>query len=106
MASIFIPTKSQITSYKANPAQLLKDKESEDYFASTDNYQFLRALTNAMRKGQASVTYTTTTTNANAIKTFLTDAAYGYGFATGDIVISPDSSRPTEATLVLSWTYA
>ena len=105
MPSIFIPTKTILTAYKANPSQIVRDKEAEDYFVNTDNYQFLRKLSTAVRAGQLSVTYATTTVNATAIRTYLIDTAYGYNFSASDVVVTPDEARPSDATLTVSWTY-
>ena len=105
MSSIFIPTKLALVSYSANPAQLLKDKETEEFFVNTDQCKFLMALSQAIRLGNTSVVYNTSTTNANTIKTLLTSASYNYGFDPADISVTTNNQRASEATLTLRWAY-
>lgn len=106
MPSIFVPTKTRISSYQANPAQLIKDKESETFFVVTDESKFLLALSQAIQAGNLSLTYNTTTVHANLIKTYLTVSSYGYGFNDSDIVVTPNETRPSEAQITVTWAYA
>ena len=108
MPSIIIPTLDALGAYKSSPAQLLKDKEAEDYLVNVDNYRFLRKLSQTILAGQTSFTYSTTLGNAREIKRLLTTSSYGYGYDTSNIIITPDpepADPDTSVVLTFSWTY-
>lgn len=106
MPSIFIPTKTQLAAYKANPQQIANDKIVEDYMVNDDKFGFLRALSIAMRAGRTSLTYTTSIDNANSIKGYLTGSDYGYGYSESDVVVTPQQNSQTMATITFTWTYS
>lgn len=105
MPSIFIPTKTQLAAYKANPQQIANDKIVEDYMVNVDKFGFLRTLSVAMRAGRTNLVYNTTLDNANTIKDYLTKVEYGYIYAEEDIVVTP-AVTGNNATLTFTWTYS
>lgn len=106
MPSIVIPTIEQLTAYKSNPAQLVKDQEAEEFFTVENNYVFLLRLSTAIRAGDTSFNYATTTTIANRIKTILTTPEYGYGYTDANLIVTPAENSPTNSILTFTWTYS
>lgn len=95
MTTFILPTKAEIQSYRATPAQLQRDLEVETFLSTVDNYQFLIALNQAWRNGFTSLTYTASSSvNAGSLFIFLTDPSYGYEYTV---------SAPVGSTITVSW---